>query len=326
MALDIITIGLACSDVALKPMVRELFERDAIHLDSIQSQSGGDAINCAIDCQKMGLQAGVVCKVGQDMFAGPIHDNLKAAGVDTSNVIVDPNVRTSVSIVCIEPNGERHFAVTMEANETLCYEDLNVEAIKNCGAKIIQYGSAVSCPGMDKGIAKLFKECREAGMMTSCDMSCCDDMDEALKDLDEMFHNLDIYLPSMYEATALTGKKTCEEIEDFFRPYGIKMMAIKLGGDGCFVTDFKEHRYIGTFTNAPVVDTTGCGDSFCAGFLTAIIKGWNIWEAAVYGNAVGSCNCQVIGANLGVRSFDETIAFIRENIEFVPEDLRGRFQ
>ncbi|MBC8570399.1 carbohydrate kinase family protein [Zongyangia hominis] len=326
MALDIVTIGLACSDVALKPMVRELFERDAIHLDSIQSQSGGDAVNCAIDCQKMGLNAGVVCKVGTDMFASPILDNLKDAGVDTQGVIVDPNVRTSVSIVCIEPSGERHFAVTMDANNSLCYEDVDVDFVKNSGAKVIQYGSAVSCPNMDLGIGKLFAECQEAGMLTSCDMSCCEDMDEELKKLDGMFHHLDIYLPSMYEVTALTGKETCEEIEEFFRPYGIKMMAIKLGGDGCFVTDFKKHRYIRTFENAPVVDTTGCGDSFCAGFLTAIIKGWDIEEAAVYGNAVGSCNCQVIGANLGVRSFEDTMAFIKENIEYVPEDLRARFQ
>ena len=325
MALDIVTIGLACSDVLLKPMVRELFDRDAITLDSIMSHSGGDAVNTAIDCQKMGLVTGVVCKVGTDTFANPIWANLKDAGVNTQGVVEDPSVATSVSIVCIEPDGQRHFAVNQEANNSLCYEDVNVDFIKNSGAKILQYGSAVSCPKMDEGIGKLFAECQEAGMLTSCDMSCADDMVEAMKILEPMFQHLDIFLPSMYEVTALTGKQTCEEIEEFFRPYGLKMMAIKLGGDGCFVTDFKKHRYIRTFENAPVIDTTGCGDSFVAGFLTGVIKGWDVEECAVYGNAVGSCNCQKIGANTGVRSFEETMQFIRENIEYVPEDLRGRF-
>ena len=63
MALDIVTIGLACSDVLLKPMVRELFDRDAITLDSIMSHSGGDAVNTAIDCQKMGLDIQAVALV-----------------------------------------------------------------------------------------------------------------------------------------------------------------------------------------------------------------------------------------------------------------------
>ena len=101
---------------------------------------------------------------------------------------------------------------------------------------------------------------------------------------------------------------------------------VKLGAKGVFVTDFKTRRYLSTFHVDEVLDTTGCGDAFVAAFLTGLSKGWDIWEAAVLGNAVGSMNYQAIGANMGVGTFEETMAYIKERIQEVPEDLRARFQ
>ena len=250
MALDIVTIGLACSDVLLKPMVRELFDRDAITLDSIMSHSGGDVVNTAIDCQKMGLEAGVVCKVGTDTFANPIWANLKDAGVNTQGVVEDPSVATSVSIVCIEPDG-RHFAVNQEANNSLCYEDVDVNFIKIPAPRSSNTAALFPAPKMDEGHWQALRRVPGSRYAHLLRHVLRRRHGGGNKILEPMFQHLDIFLPSMYEVTALTGKQTCEEIEEFFRPYGLKMMAIKLGGDGCFVTDFKKHRYIRTFENAP---------------------------------------------------------------------------
>ncbi|MBC8570400.1 carbohydrate kinase family protein [Zongyangia hominis] len=322
--MDIVTVGNAVCDMALKPVTKDFMQRDSIRIKSVQNTSGGDALNCAIDCSKLGLDVGICGMIGQDMFGGVVKDNAVKNGVDVSHLVESPDYMTNISFVCIEEDGDRHFLVTIGANDEFAYEHIDMDYVKQ--AKIVQIGSANGIPKLDgPGLARLFKECKEAGLTTSMDVTGGLDGLVYLSAIEEALPYTDIFLPSFYETTQLTGKNTCEEIEEFFRPYGIKVLAIKLGGDGVYVTDFTNRRYIGTFKDAPVLDTTGCGDSFCAGFLTGIVKGWDIQECAVFGNAVGSCNCQVIGATLGVRNFDETMAFIRENIQFVPEDLRARF-
>ena len=322
--MDIVTVGNAVCDMALKPVTKDFMERDSIRISSVQNTSGGDALNCAIDCSKLGLDTGICAMIGQDMFGGVVKNNAVQNGVDVSRMVESAEHMTNISFVCIEESGDRHFLVTIGANDEFGYKDIDMEYVKQ--AKVVQIGSANGIPKLDgPDLGRFLKECQEAGCITSMDVTGGLDGKVYMTAIEDALHYTDIFLPSMYEATQLTGKETCEEIEEFFRPYGLKMLVIKLGGDGVYVTDFAKRRYIRTFEDAPVIDTTGCGDSFCAGFLTGIVKGWSMEECAVFGNAVGSGNCQVIGATLGVRTFDETIQFIRENIQYVPEDLRARF-
>ena len=110
--------------------------------------------------------------------------------------------------------------------------------------------------------------------MTSMDVTCDLPPEVCYNNVKDVLNYTDIFFPSDYEAEIITGGLTkCEDIEKFFSRFGIKILVIKLGARGVYVTDFKTRRYISTFQVPKVVDVTGCGDSFVAAFLTAIVKG-----------------------------------------------------
>lgn len=325
--MDIITIGSACNDIVLKPIPNTLLEQSAgVRIPEIVSTTGGDALNTALDCVKLGMSAGLIAKVGDDQYAEVIHEHLEKRGVDHSQVMTDPHAETSLSFVCLEPSGEKHVVHTCGANDELGYDDVDFDYVAK--AKFIQYGSANVHKKLDgEGIAKVFRRAKELGLTTSMDVNCNLPPEECYNNIKDVLNYTDIFFPSDYEAEIITnGLKTCEEYEEFFSHYGLKILVVKLGAKGVFVTDFKTRRYLSTFHVDEVLDTTGCGDAFVAAFLTGLSKGWSIWEAAVLGNAVGSMNCQAIGANMGVGTFEETMAYIKERIQEVPEDLRARFQ
>ena len=276
--MDIITIGSACNDIVLKPIPNTLLEQSAgVRIPEIVSTTGGDALNTALDCVKLGMSAGLIAKVGDDQYAEVIHEHLEKRGVDHSQVMTDPHAETSLSFVCLEPSGEKHVVHTCGANDELGYDDVDFDYVAK--AKFIQYGSANVHKKLDgEGIAKVFRRAKELGLTTSMDVNCNLPPEECYNNIKDALYYTDIFFPSDYEAEIITnGLKTCEEYEEFFG-------------------------------------------------LTALAKGWDIWEAAVLGNAVGSMNCQAIGANMGVGTFEETMAYIKERIQEVPEDLRARFQ
>lgn len=324
--MDIVTIGHAVADIILKPVPDNFFQIDAVNIPSISTVTGGDALNTAIDCARLGMQVGYVAKTGTDANGAFLKREVAKEGVDISRVISTDEASTATSIHFLKEDGERHTVVLTGANAELVYEDLDVDYFKQ--AKVVQYGSANGLAKLDgPGITRLFKECKEAGCMTSMDVTCDLPPEVCYNNVKDVLNYTDIFFPSDYEAEIITGGLTkCEDIEKFFSRFGIKILVIKLGARGVYVTDFKTRRYISTFQVPKVVDVTGCGDSFVAAFLTAIVKGWSMEEAAVFGNAVGSMNCQVLGANMGVKSFEETMAYIKERIDQVPEDLRARFQ
>lgn len=324
--MDIITVGHAVTDIILKPIPDDFFQIDAVNIPGISTVTGGDALNTAIDCARLGMKVGYVAKTGTDANGDFLKRELEKEGVDISRVVSTDQAGTATSIHFLKEDGERHTVVMMGANGQLCYEDLDVNYIKQ--AKVVQYGSANGFEKLDgEGMTRLFKLCKEAGCITSMDVTCDLPPEVCYNNIKDVLNYTDIFFPSDYEAEIITGGlKTCEEVEEFFSHYGLKMLVIKLGARGVYVTDFNTRRYISTFQVPKVIDVTGCGDSFVAAFLTGIVKGWSMEECAILGNAVGSMNCQALGANMGVRSFEETMAYIRERIDQVPEDLRARFQ
>ncbi|MBC8570404.1 carbohydrate kinase family protein [Zongyangia hominis] len=323
---DILAIGMGMVDIAIKPIPANMFDYDVYLFDSATTTTGGDALNCAIDCSKLGVDTGCIFKTGKDIYGRLVRETSEKYGIDISRAKEDPEMPTTMAVLCIENSGERSgCAHTRGVNKNFTIDDIDLDYVKQ--AKIVHYGSAGLAPKLDgEGIGQVFKACKEAGVVTAMDVCVLNHDDVALDYVKYALPYTDYFLPSDNEAAEISGKQTCEEFEAFYKPFGIKNLIVKLGAKGVFVTDFKERRTIPTFHVDQVRDVTGCGDSFCAAFLSAISWGWSIWEAAVFGNAVGSMNCQAVGATLGVKSREETMAYIRAHIEDVPEDLRARFE
>jgi sugar/nucleoside kinase (ribokinase family) len=122
---------------------------------------------------------------------------------------------------------------------------------------------------------------------------------------------LDYFIPSLEEAEMISGKSEPEEIADVFLAAGVKTVVIKLGAKGCFIKNNSGEKFlVDSFKGIKAVDTTGAGDSFAAGFITGIIKGWNLKTCGTFANAVGAHCVMKVGATSGIKPLSEIQQFI----------------
>ena len=309
--MDVLCVGLMVYDIIAKPVGRIVFDIDTSRIDSLKIASGGDALNAAIDMGKLGLKVGLAAKIGNDIMGSYLAGEAARHGVDISRLVTCDEISTSTSIVLVDESGERHFIYYGKANDSLTLEDIDDESISK--ASIVHVGSAMSLAGLDgRGLAELFKKAKLAGADTSMDVSW-DSSGQWLGKIVEALQYTDTFMPSLREAQMISGKNDPEDIAKFFSGYGLKVLAVKLGSQGCFVTDFKDRYTIGTFDKTNVVDTTGAGDAFVSGFLAGTIRKASLYERGVLGNAVASMCISKMGATTGTRNWDETMDFIRKN-------------
>lgn len=309
--MDVACIGLMVCDIIIGPVDKTVFDVDSTRLGALTVASGGDALNTAINLAKLGLKVGMVGKVGNDIFGGYLIGQANHHGVDTYAVKKAERCATATSIVMVDQTGERHFAYYGEANDNLQLHDVDFDRIKD--AKIVHLGSAMALQGLDgPGVAELFKRIKASGAVTSMDVTW-DSAGKWLEKIEDALFYTDIFMPSYNEARIISGKETPQEMEEFFKPYGIKILVIKLGAQGCFVTDFITGRRINTYQNVKAIDTTGAGDAFVAGFLTGITKKWDIFQCGLFGNAVASNCVMAVGATTGIKSMGHILKFMEEH-------------
>jgi sugar/nucleoside kinase (ribokinase family) len=158
------------------------------------------------------------------------------------------------------------------------------------------------------GAEALFKEAKRNNVITVAD-TVRDKVGMGLKGIAGVLEYTDIFIPSYSEAKYLTNEAEPEEMADVLLDCGAKNVVIKLGGKGCFIKAGGNSRVIPPFkTN--VIDTTGAGDNFVAGFITGILKGWSIWDCGEFANAVGALAVQGIGATNAVKTMEQVREFI----------------
>jgi sugar/nucleoside kinase (ribokinase family) len=98
----------------------------------------------------------------------------------------------------------------------------------------------------------------------------------------------------------------------FLRDRGVANVVIKLGERGCFVLPAGGQGFVVDAFPTRVVDTTGAGDSFVAGFLTGLLRGWEPRRCARLACAVAALNIRQVGATAGVPTFEEANDFMQK--------------
>lgn len=310
--MDVLCIGLMVCDIIIKPVDKNIFEVDSTRLETLKMASGGDSLNAAINMAKLGISVGLVGKVGKDAFGEYLVHEAQKFDVITSGIIYSDEYSTSTSIVMVDASGERHFAYYGKANDSLCLKDISEKLFNE--ASIIHVGSSMALSSLDGyGISELFKKAKFSDKITCMDVTW-DSSDKWIEKIEDALYYTDIFMPSYEEAKKITKLKTPEEMKEFFRKYGLKILVVKLGSKGCYISDFSNDYYIKTFNNVKVYDTTGAGDAFVSGFLAGITKGFSLYDSGVLGNAVASHCVMELGATSWNKSFNEIEIFIKNNI------------
>lgn len=307
---DVVCVGILVAD-AIARTVDKIPEAGKLGLvDQIQLYTGGCAVNSAIDMAKIGLNVAIIGKIGNDGFGKFMYNSLKDEKVNVDGLVMNSGSSTSASVVLIESSGERTFLHCLGANAEFTDSDVNLDIINN--SKIVFVAGSMLMPNFDgEPCSKVLKKAKEMGKYTVLD-TAWDSKGRWMNVLKPCMKYIDLFIPSYEEAVQLSGgKENPEEIADVFLSMGVKTAVIKLGKEGCFIKDSGGEKYkLPTYTDIKPVDTTGAGDSFVAGFLTGITKGWSLYECGKFANAVGTHCVMEVGASTGIKSLDEIKAFM----------------
>ena len=176
---------------------------------------------------------------------------------------------------------------------------------------IVHVGGAYLLPKFDgEGAARLLAEARKRGKLTSMDVTW-DTTGRWLSVIEPCLPHLSFFMPSIREAQQIAGSDVPQEIAEFFQKKGVGTAVVKLGEKGCYVKRGAEPGFFMSAFRTEVVDTTGAGDSFVAGFLTGVLKGWDVKACAELACAVSAMNIRAVGATAGIPTFEEARQFIR---------------
>ena len=282
--IKILCVGLMVCDLLIKPVTRETLSADSAKAEAIRMLVGGDAFNVASNLSALGTETTLYSAVGEDAFGAFALDYAEKLGVSTQ-WIKTTDGPTSVTAVLIHPDGERSFVVQRGASHELKERQISDDLLRQYD--LLYIGSACGIPGLDgEGLTKLLHRAKVLDCKTAMDITGNPTRRSAAQLLPAL-PNLDFFLPSAYEAMDLSGRDSPGKAADYFHEKGVPVVAVKMGGQGALLSAGGKQEVFPAY-EGPVVDTTGAGDAFVAGFLAALSRGESLPGCVQIGNGAGA--------------------------------------
>lgn len=271
-----------------------------VQVDDLELRLGSSSAICAAGLARLGNSVTFASTVGDDFYGEFCTDALRREGVDVSQVARRANLKTGLT-VSITAGGERALVTYPGAIAALTGEDLPDSSFP--GYDHFHVSSWFLQDGLRPALKSRYAAARRAGLTTSLD--CGYDPSEMWsQDLLDTLSEVDVFLPNESEILGITGASSVEE--------GVRrlendrlLLVVKLGPEGCLA------RYRGESFRAPawpvqVVDTTGAGDSFNAGFLHAWKRGEPVSDCLHFAAVCGSLSTRGVGGTTAQADEAET--------------------
>jgi ribokinase len=283
---DLVTIGHVLMDIRI--FVGEFPKADEeAKTDRLSLGGGGSAANVAVGASRLGVKSGFIGSIGFDTFGRVLLEELEHEGVDVAHVKVDTSTSSGLTVIAINNKGQVIMFGYTGASDKLFPSDLNKEYISS--------SEHVHITGLsfDTALAAA-KIAKKANVTVSFDpgrlMSKM-----GLKRLLPLLHYVDQILLNQEEARELTGVIELEKAAKAIIKSGPKMVIIKRGPDGVFAMNHSKSFSVPAYP-VKVVDTTGAGDAFSAGFITAQLEGKNFEDSVEFANATANLKITRVGA------------------------------
>jgi hypothetical protein len=247
----------------------------------------------------MGLTVSSFSKVGDDFNGQFIRSELRKLGVDISGICVSACETTPFTFVGIHPDGDRTFIHTPGCNVTFSLNDLNLDQM--AAGDYVLYHDLWVLPGMDgKPAATLLGEAKRRGAVTLLDEGF--GYGPKREPLEAMLPYCDYVIPSYDDLQAIYPGATAEDLASRLLALGARTAVLKMGRDGCLVAQGADRIRVPALP-AKVVDTTGAGDCWDAGFIAALASGESLLTAARIGNACAAFCIEAVGGTTGVPTY-----------------------
>jgi sugar/nucleoside kinase (ribokinase family) len=304
------SIGVHILDVLGRPVSEIPPGQNISLLDEIRVTVAGTAGGTAVDLAKLGADVVSIGATGDDEIGNVVRGILRRYGVDPSGMVEKAGVQTSATMLPIRPNGERPALHVMGANAKFCADDVDFDSLSTFD--VVHVGGTFLMPTFDGAdAARVLAAARAGGAITTMDVLGVSKpgLDETLR---PSLPYLDYFMPNIEEAQMVTGLTSRDDIATFFLDRGVGTVILKMGADGSSIHRPGEAEILVPAFRVEVVDTTGCGDAYDAGFIWATASGWSLTEAARLASACGSLVATGLGSDAGIKDLESTIAFMNE--------------
>jgi ribokinase len=295
---DVLVIGDANPDLVLTGGVVPAFGQAETLVDGADLVLGGSAAIVACGLARLGVPTALAATVGNDLFGGFVRDALDERGVDTRWIRVDPEVATGISVVLSV--GDRAILTFPGAIASTGPELIDEDLVTS--VRHVHSASFFLLPRLAEYLPQVFARAREAGATTSVDTNW--DPTQTWEGVDRLLDQTDVLLPNAAELLALTGRADRDEAARVVLDHGCQV-SLKDGADGGVL--WQAPDLVTRVAALPVaaIDTTGAGDSFDAGFISALVGGLSREDCLVRAVECGSLSTRAVGGTAGQPSPDE---------------------
>jgi sulfofructose kinase len=293
---DLVGVGLNATDTLIPLQTYPACGSKTVFTNST-IMPGGQVATTVVACQTWGLRTRYIGKLGDDDAARLHHEAFARAGVETQITTV-PGGISPQSLILVDAGGERTILCRRDERLLLQPEDLNRDWIVTA--------RALHVDGFETAAATVAAQwAHEAGVPVIADL------DEPYPGIEFLLENVDYLIVSRDFPTRLMREANLERaLRRMKDRYGSRLAAATLGRDGVLAWDGTRFLHNPAFC-VPVVDTTGAGDIFHAGFIYGLLQGWSLEQQLDFACAAAAINCTATGARGGiqpVQTVEELIA------------------
>jgi sugar/nucleoside kinase (ribokinase family) len=283
---------------------------ELITVDDLLLNIGGGAANTAADLARLGVRAEICARVGDDIFGRFATESLRASGVETAAVAIDPTLPTSQTLIVNVRDEDRRFIHTVGANARFVAADLDLALRRS--PRVLHIGYFLILPRLDaRELAERFARARERGTLTLLDVAT-PGPGRYLEPLKFVLPHTDIFVPNTDEAQLILGVSDPVQQARMFHDLGAERVIITRGEHGAVSFSEKLRVKIGAY-QVPFVDGSGGGDAFNAGYILGLLENRTELDCLKFASAVGASCVRAVGTTAGVFTREETDEFLQEH-------------
>ena len=276
---DVVCVGQAVLDCITRGKENEPYKPNVYRAETIRLHTGGDAVNEAMALSGLGFRTAVVCGIGEDIAGNILIDELNKAGVNTDH-IRRMKMDTPIANLQVAEDGSR-ISVNSRATRLQGYR-ITPDELPH--AKIVSFASIFRPPLEDFNVLKdLIQTARSRGAIVCADTKLPLRGSIEISEYASLLSFIDYLFPNEKEAAYYTGKNKFSEMAAAFRDMGIKNVVIKAGPEGCYISGGEVEFSLPAVPVSNVVDTTGAGDNFVAGFISGVLQNASLRDCADLG-------------------------------------------
>lgn len=301
---DVVVVGELNADLILRGDVIPVFGQVEKLVSDATLTIGSSSAICACGLARLGLRVAFAGKVGDDEFGRFMARELAARDIDTSSILIDPELKTGLSVILSRQGGNDRAILTYSGSiAALRFDDINLSLLNR--ARHLHLGSYFLLDNLRPDVPRLFDAAHAHGLTVSMDTNY-DPSEKWDGGLAEALTRTDVFLPNETELCAITGQSTVEEALAVMDKN--LLVAVKLGARGA-IEHYEGQHHRAEIVPVEVVDTTGAGDSFDAGYLYGRLNAFGTRTLRL-ACICGSLSTRAVGGTNAQATLEEALAYL----------------